>query len=112
MTIKEKTATGYVFQRDDGTTVTLSYMDVNCIEHLLDLENVKSDISDIVDDYDGEYISIGSLDMTREEFEQEVFDLLNDRMQDGYYNGDRPSYDTIEDVVMDTARDYGIEIDE
>jgi len=113
MVIKEKTASGYIFEKEDGSTFSLTWNELHDLDVLTSLEQVKSDISAIIDDYDGDAISIGSLDMTREEFEQEVFDLIHDRMMDGYYGdggNDAPDYDTIQEIVLDTAEDYGIRI--
>lgn len=113
MIIKEKTASGYVFEKEDGSTVSLTWNELHDMDVLISLEQVKSDITDIIDNYDGDALSIGSLEIPREEFEKEIFDLIHDRMMDGYYGeggNDAPDFDTIEEIVLDTAEDYGIRI--
>ena len=72
---------------------------------------MKRDVLDIIrytcEDYDGDCISLGSLDMTTDEFIDEVFHTFDNEIDFGNY----PSVDTIEDAVLDTAEDYGIRID-
>lgn len=73
---------------------------------------VKHDVRDAIryacDDMDGEDISLGSLDMTEDEFYSEVFAQLEEDIELGNY----PSEDTIHDAIIDTAECYGICIDE
>jgi len=106
-----KTEKGYVFTREDSGVFILSYEDVREMKELFALESVKDNITDIIDDYDGDVIDIRKLDMSRDEFEQEVFEIIRENMKDGYYDGSNPSYGTIQDIVLDTAEDYGIRID-
>lgn len=103
MIIKSITDAGYVFQRDDGSEIVLSYMDVNCITMLLDQQTLRSIISDIVDDYSGDMLSFDGADITREDFEEEVFESMKDRLERGV-----PEYDEVTETVLDTADDYGL----
>lgn len=73
---------------------------------------MKRDVLDIIrytcEDYDGEFISLGSLDITFDEFIDEVFHTFDNEIDFGNY----PSIDDIEEAVLDTADDYGIRIDD
>jgi len=108
MKIYETNADGYVFQRDDGNVIVLSYEDVREIRFLLQMEQLKEDVEYIVDDYDGDYISLGSLDMTPDEFKAEVVSFFEDGIR---YDGGYPTESYIKEVILDTANDYGICID-
>lgn len=72
----------------------------------------KHDIRDAIryrcEDLDGDLIALGSLDMTTDEFIGEVFDTFSDEIE----YGNHPSDDDIEEAVLDTARYYGILIDD
>lgn len=73
---------------------------------------MKQDVRDIIrytcEDYDGDCISLGSLDMTEDEFYDEVFHTFDNDIDFGNY----PSVDDIQNAVIDTAESYGICIDE
>ena len=73
---------------------------------------MKHDVRDAIrytsEDYDGDVIALGSLDMTEEEFYDEVFSRFEEEIEYGNY----PTEDDIQDAVLDTAEDYGIRIDE
>ena len=72
---------------------------------------VKHDVRDAIryacEDMDGDSISLGSLDMTEEEFYDEVFSSFEEEIEYGNY----PSEDQIHDAIIDTADSYGICID-
>lgn len=73
---------------------------------------VKHDIRDCIRyacaDMDGDDISLGSLDITEDEFYDEVFSNFEDEIEYGNY----PSEDSIKDAIIDTAESYGIFIDD
>lgn len=73
---------------------------------------LKHDLRDAIrykcEDLDGDLIALGSLDMGTDEFVGEVFDTFSDEIEYGNY----PSDDDIEEAVLDTARYYGILIDD
>ena len=69
MIIKKKTATGYVFEKEDGSTFSLTWNELHDMDVLISLEQVKSDIAYAIDNYEGDVLSFERSDITREEFE-------------------------------------------
>lgn len=73
---------------------------------------VKRDVRDCIrytcEDMDGDIISLGSLDMTEEEFYNEVFSTFEEEIECGNY----PSEDAIKDAIIDIAQSYGIVCDD
>lgn len=110
MILKKRTATGYIFERETGELLALSNAEARNILTLLKGERLRADVRDVVNDYDGDMISLGSLDMTVDEFIDEVCAIFEDDLI--YGDVDYPSDTRIQDAVIDTARDYGILIDE
>lgn len=106
MIIKEKNNNGYVFETEDGATFFLKSHEISSLKALLDRESLTEDIRYIVEQCDGDTISLGSLDMTVDEFIEEVLDYL-----DRYTVPDHvPTDEDIERVVLETADQYGIMI--
>ena len=106
--IKEKHEDGsLVIEKETGFTFDLTEQEAHDLKILLMLEDLKVDIHELVEELDGEWIAIGSYDGTQEEFEAEIYDYLKDGVEHGEY----PSYEYVEEVIRDTARTYGIEID-
>ena len=102
--------------RDRSVTLTTDTGDIlsmsSAIAGVFREQYVKHDVRDAIryacEDMDGDVISLGSLDMTEEEFYEEVFSTLEEEIECGNY----PSEDYIKDAVIDTAESYGICIDE
>ena len=105
--IKDKTGGILTIEKEDGTTFTLTEDEAWNLKILLQLEDLKVDIHELVEELDGEWIALGSYDGTPEEFEAEVYECLSGDVEYGRY----PSGEYIEEVIRDTARTYGIEID-
>ena len=76
-------------------------------EQLVKME-VRDAIRYTMEDYDGDAISLGSLDMTEEEFIEEVFSTFEEEIEVGNY----PNENDIQEAVLDTADMYGICIDD
>ena len=93
---------------DTGDIISMS----SALAGVLREQYAKHDVRDAIryacEDMDGDSISLGSLDMTEEEFYDEVFSMLEEEIELGNY----PSEDTIQDAILDTAESYGICIDD
>ena len=93
---------------DAGDIISMS----SALAGILREQYAKHDVRDAIrykcEDLDGDIISLGSLDMTTDEFIDEVFSSFEDDIDCGEY----PRDDEIEDEVIDTARSYGICIDD
>lgn len=106
--IKKADDGSVTIENETGKTFELSEQEARDLRILLQLEDLKVDIHEFVDDYDGEWISIGSYDGTQEEFEDEVYDKLHTSVELGVY----PPQECLEKAIFDTAREYGIYIDD
>ena len=93
---------------DTGDIISMS----SALAGIFREQYVKQDVRDAIryacEDMDGDDISLGSLDMTEEEFYDEVFAQLEEEIEYGNY----PSEEAIRDAVIDTAESYGICVDE
>ena len=93
---------------DTGNILSMS----SALAGVLREQLMKHDVLDAIrytcEDYDGDCISLGSLDMTEEEFYDEVFSRFDEEIEYGNY----PTKDDIQEAVLDTAEDYGIRIDD
>lgn len=92
---------------DLGNIISMSSALAGVLREQLAKRDVRDAIRYTMEDYDGDAISLGSLDMTEEEFAEEVFSTLEEEIELGNY----PSEDTIQEAVLDTAQSYGIYID-
>lgn len=92
---------------DLGNIISMSSALAGILREQLAKRDVRDAIRYTMEDYDGDVISLGSLDMTEEEFAEEVFSTLEEEIELGNY----PSEDTIQEAVLDTAQSYGIYID-
>ena len=92
---------------DSGDILTMSSALAGCLKEQLAKQDVRDSIRYNCEDYDGDCISLGSLDMTLDEFVEEVFS----RFEEGIEYGNYPTEDDIQEAVLDTAEDYGIRID-
>lgn len=92
---------------DLGNIISMSSALAGVLREQLAKRDVRDAIRYTMEDYDGDEISLGSLDMTEEEFAEEVFSTLEEEIELGNY----PSEDTIQEAVLDTAQSYGICID-
>lgn len=106
--IKKADDGSVTIEKETGATFSLSEQEARDLRILLQLEDLKVDIHELVEELDGEYISVGSYDGTQEEFEAEIYEYLEEGVQHGFY----PSYEYIEEVIRDTARSHCIEYDE
>lgn len=106
--IKKADNGSVTIEKETGTTFELSEQEARDLKILLQLEDLKVDIHELVEELDGERISIGSYDGTQEEFEAEVYEYLEEGVQHGMY----PSYEYLEEVIRDTARSHSVEYDE
>ena len=93
------TATGDVLSMSSALAYTLKEQ---CMKR-----DVRDAIRYTCEDYDGDVIALGSLDMTLDEFIEEVYSTFENDIDFGNY----PSDDAIQNAVLDTAGDYGILID-
>lgn len=84
----------------------------SALAYTLKEQCMKQDVRDAIrytcEDYDGDVIALGSLDMTLDEFIGEVFSTFESDIECGVY----PDEDDIQNAVLDTAGDYGILIDD
>ena len=92
---------------DTGDILSMSSALAGILREQLMKHDVRDAIRYTSEDYDGDVISLGSLDMTEEEFYKEVFSRFEEEIEYGNY----PSDDDIQEAVLDTADDYGIRID-
>ena len=93
---------------DTGDILSMSSALAGILREQLAKHDVRDAIRYACEDFDGDSISLGSLDMTEEEFYSEVFSRFEEEIEYGNY----PTQDDIEDAVLDTAEDYGIRIDD
>ena len=107
--IKKADDGSVTIENEYGKTFELSEQEARDLRILLQLEDLKVDIHELVEELDGEYISVGSYDGPQEEFEEEVYDHLSGGLEE---TGEYPSLEYEEEVIMDLAREYGIEYDE
>lgn len=93
---------------DTGDILTMS----SALAGIFREQYVKHDVRDAIryacEDMDGDDISLGSLDMTEDEFYDEIFSTFEEEIEYGNY----PSEDQIKDAIIDTADSYGICIDD
>jgi len=93
---------------ESGDILSMSSALAGILQEQLAKQDVRDRIRYTSEDYDGDVIAIGSLDMTPEEFYEEVFHSFEEEIEYGNY----PSDDDIQEAVLDTAEDYGIRIDD
>lgn len=93
---------------DTGEVLSMSSALAGILREQLMKHDVRDAIRYVCEDYDGDAISLGSLDMTEEEFYDEVFSCFEEEIECGNY----PTEDAIQDAVLDTADSYGIRIDD
>lgn len=93
---------------DTGDILSMSSALAGVLREQLMKHDVRDSIRYTSEDYDGDVISLGSLDMTEEEFYEEVFSRFEEEIEYGNY----PTEDDIQEAVLDTAEDYGIRIDD
>lgn len=93
---------------DTGDILSMSSALAGVLREQLMKHDVRDAIRYTCEDYDGDVISLGSLDMTEEEFYDEVFSRFDEEIEYGNY----PTEDDIQEAVLDTADDYGIRIDD
>lgn len=93
---------------DTGDILSMSSALAGILREQLMKQDVRDSIRYTCEDYDGDVIALGSLDMTPEEFYEEVFSSFEDDIECGVY----PTENDIQEAVLDTAEDYGIRIDE
>lgn len=93
---------------DTGDILSMSSALAGVLREQLMKHDVRDAIRYTCEDYDGDCISLGSLDMTEEEFYDEVFSRFDEEIEHGNY----PTEDDIQEAVLDTADDYGIRIDD
>ena len=93
---------------DTGEILGMSSALAGILREQLAKHDVRDAIRYKCEDLDGDMISLGSLDMDTDEFVGEVFDTFSDEIE----YGNHPSEDDIEEAILDTARYYGILIDD
>lgn len=93
---------------DTGDILSMSSALAGVLREQLMKRDVQDNIRYTCEDYDGDCISLGSLDMTEEEFYDEVFSRFDEEIEYGNY----PTKNDIQEAVLDTAKDYGIRIDD
>ena len=91
-----------------GDILSMSSALAGVLREQLMKQDVRDNIRYTCEDYDSDCISLGSLDMTEEEFYDEVFSRFDEEIEYGNY----PTKDDIQEAVLDTAEDYGIRIDD
>lgn len=106
--IKKADDGSVTIEKETGATFSLSEQEARDLRILLQLEDLKVDIHELVEELDGETIGLGSYDGSTEEFEGEVYARLEDGVQHGMY----PDMQYTEDVIISIAKDYGIYIDD
>ena len=93
---------------ESGDILSMPSALAGVLKEQLAKQDVRDSIRYNCEDYDGDVIAIGSLDMTPDEFYEEVFSRFEEEIEYGNY----PSEDDIQEAVLDTAEDYGIRIDD
>lgn len=103
MIIKEKTATGYVFENDYGETFSLTFSEANDIRCLLMIERLKRDIEDAVEEAEDDYgIDYDELRVSHDKF---VGDVCSDLEYD-VINNEYPSEEYIAEIIHDRLMRY------
>ncbi len=111
MTIKSLTVNSdrsVTLVTDTGDILSMSSALAGCLKEQLAKHDVRDSIRYTCEDYDVDVISLGSLDMTPDEFYDEVFSRFEEEIEYGNY----PTENDIQEAVLDTADDYGIRIDD
>lgn len=111
MTIKSLTVNkdrSVTITTDTGEIMSMSSALAGVMREQLAKMDVREAIRYACEDYDGDVISLGSLDMTEEEFYDEVFSSFEEEIEYGNY----PTEDDIQEAVLNTADSYGIRIDD
>lgn len=96
------------FLNDDGTVSTLSAPLLHQLREQIEGLFFRDRIRFIIDEYDGDTISMGSYDGTVDEFINEVVDWFQQSIDEGRTISD----DEIQTAVLDIADTYGIRIDD
>lgn len=92
---------------DAGNIISMSSALAGVLKEQLAKLDLRNAIRYVVEDYDGDAISMGSFDGTIEEFISEVFSTFEYDIECGIY----PNEEAIQEAVLDTADSYGIRID-
>lgn len=111
MTIKNLTVNrdhSVTLTDEAGNILTMSSALAGIMREQLVKMEVRDQIRYTMEEYDGDAISLDSLDMTEDEFIDEVFSTFEEEIEYGNY----PNEDTIQEAVLDTADSYGIRIDD
>lgn len=93
----------YIINRDNEEPVALTCNEVSLLVNYVGHEGLRIQITDRLDDaIENEEIDMSKYDGTREEFEQEIYDALEDKIDCGESVDD----DEIDDEISDLASYY------
>ena len=98
---------------DNGETLTIDPANAGIIKQQLLLEELRSGIRNVVDDEIGsESMDFSRGDVTREAFENEIYEDLEDEITCGDYTALCDDGDWIREKVTDLAACYGLDNDD
>lgn len=92
---------------DTGNVISMSASLTGVLREQLVKMEVRDNIRYTMEGYDGDFISLCSLDITEDEFIEEVFSTFEEEIEVGNY----PNENDIQEAVLYTADLYGICID-
>lgn len=109
MILKNVTNDVYTFENEYGKTFEFSWEEVRSIATALMIEYLKEDVSDTVDNMDGDDINLAKLNnKTTDQFKDMIVNRLSSRLIDELAC---PDNDTIYYAVLHAAEDLGIKED-
>lgn len=103
---------GVILTLDNGESVLLSFADAGIIKQHFLLDELRCGIHNVVaDEINSENIDFARGDVTLEDFEQEIFEELEDDITCGDYTALCNDGDWIRERVTDLAVCYGLDND-
>ena len=99
----KKNGNNYIIERNDGTSVELTFNEVSLLVNFFGKEGLRWQIGDRIDfAVEEEGLDLDKYDGTREEFEEEIFVDLEDEVDYGNSVDDND----IDDKIRDLAEYY------
>ena len=99
----EREGINYKIQKADGTSVLLTCAEAGLLVNFIGKEGLRANINERVSAAEEDWLDLSKYEGTRDEFEQEIFDELEDEID----YGNSVSDDEIDERIYDTAAFYG-----
>lgn len=93
----------YKILKDDGTPVILTCSEAGLLVNFIGKEGLRANIDERVSAAEEDWLDLSKYEGTRDEFEQEIFDELEEEID----YGNSVSDDEIDERIYDTAAFYG-----